>query len=404
MFVNEKLFFPFGLFYKMTSENELEIINRTRFNTIATEYLNKNLMDMLQITQQGKIKIIFNIHEYTLESKKLTDSNNEENYKTISNRIKEFKDHPALLSWFINDEIPSIYNKFLRNITLLIHELDPNHPSYTVTNYATDFHLLMNTSDILGVDKYPIGPLLPIRYVYDLNEQANYHMLESKPMIPVCQIYDYGTILLRKYRNPIFTKSQPTLQEMLSMSWQALVGGGKGLMYYGFYELTLLDDVTPFEDVWKVVIELSEKIWKYKDVILSIDEVNKIEYTKNLNVSFRQWKYKKINYIVVVNLERNKEIFRINLLDKYKINKEFGLGNFIKNGTEIIFNLEPIDVIMIKYTKNAKKYNFLIIFTIVVIIIILIGVIAFIVKKFFMTKYKTKFFINSISKLMNDDN
>ena len=151
----------------------------------------------------------------------------------------------------------------------------------------------------------------------------------------------------------------------------------------------------------KLFFELSEKIWKYKDVILSIDEVNKIEYTKNLNVSFRQWKYKKINYIVVVNLERNKEIFRINLLDKYKINKEFGLGNFIKNGTEIIFNLEPIDVIMIKYTK---KYNFLIIFTIVVIIIILIGVIAFIVKKFFMTKYKTKFFINSISKLMNDDN
>ena len=259
MFVNEKLFFPFGLFYKMTSENELEIINRTRFNTIATEYLNKNLMDMLQITQQGKIKIIFNMHEYTLESKILTDSNNEENYKTISNRIKEFKDHPALLSWFINDEIPSIYNKFLRNITLLIHELDPNHPSYTVTNYATDFHLLMNTSDILGVDKYPIGPLLPIRYVYDLNEQANYHMLESKPMIPVCQIYDYGTILLRKYRNPIFTKSQPTLQEMLSMSWQALVGGGKGLMYYGFYELTLLDDVTPFEDVWKVVFWIIRK-------------------------------------------------------------------------------------------------------------------------------------------------
>ena len=31
----------------------------------------------------------------------------------------------------------------------------------------------------------------------------------------------------------------------------------------------------------------------------------------------------KTNYIVIVNLERNKEIFKIDLLDKYKIIKKF---------------------------------------------------------------------------------
>ena len=34
------------------------------------------------------------------------------------------------------------------------------------------------------------------------------------------------------------------------------------------------------------------KFWKYKDIILSIDKVNKIETVKNPNVKFKHWKYK----------------------------------------------------------------------------------------------------------------
>ena len=59
---------------------------------------------------------------------------------------------------------------------------------------------------------------------------------------------------------------------------------------------------------------------------------------------------------------------------------------------------------MIKYTKHSKKSNFLLIFFTVIIIIILFVLIAFFVTKYFMTKYKTKVFVDSVSKLMNDDN
>ena len=165
-----------------------------------------------------------------------------------------------------------------------------------------------------------------------------------------------------------------------------------------------MDEISPFEDRWKEVIEFTDEIWKYKDVILSIDKVNKIEYTKNYNVSFKQWKYNKINYIVIVNLEREKEIFKINLLDDYKIYKEFGLGNYTKNGTELIFDLEPIDVIMISYSKISKSSNLLAIFSIIIIIIIIIGVSGFFARKYLLNKYETKTFVDSASKLMNDDN
>ena len=165
-----------------------------------------------------------------------------------------------------------------------------------------------------------------------------------------------------------------------------------------------MNKYTPFEKRWKEFIELTDEIWKYKDLILSIDKIDKIEYTYNYNVTFRQWKYNKTNYIVILNLENNTELFKINLLDKYKIEKEFGLGTFTINGTEIIFELEPIDVIMIKYSKNSKKSNLFIIILIVIIIIIIIAVLALISRKYLMNKYKTKSFNDSVSKLMKDDN
>ena len=129
------------------------------------------------------------------------------------------------------------------------------------------------------------------------------------------------------------------------MCWQALALGAWGLSFYSLLEINLMDKITPIKDRWKDIVEITDQLWEYKDIILSIDKVNKIKYVQNNIVTFRQWKYNNSNYIAVNDLERRKEIFKIDLLDKYEINKLFGLGTFEKIGTEIIFNLEPIDVI-----------------------------------------------------------
>ena len=142
-------------------------------------------------------------------------------------------------------------------------------------------------------------------------------------MLQIFDWYAYSTDESEKPR-------PPTLQEMINMSWQALALGARGLIFYSLYEIIKVDKVTPIMERWKDIIEFTDQIWKYKDVILSIDKVNKIKYEQNNNVTFRQWKYNNSNYIVVNNLERKKDIFKIDLLDNYNIHKEFGLGNFKK--------------------------------------------------------------------------
>ena len=115
---------------------------------------------------------------------------------------------------------------------------------------------------------------------------------------------------------------------MKYMSWQAFVAGARGILFYSLIEIYELRKVTPFETRWKDIIELTDQIWQYKDMILSIEKVHQIEYTENNNVAFRQWKYNGHYYIVIVNLGRKKEILEINLLKGYNVIKEFGLGTF----------------------------------------------------------------------------
>ena len=301
--------------------------------------------------------------------------------------MNELKVHPALFAWYVNDEQFSFYHKDIRNMTLTIHELDPNHPSYSVIMPFGEIPTLLNTTDLFGVDNYPIGGG-EIREITDLNGKESEEPL-GKPYIPMMQIFDWHISNGTKSGN----LTPPTVQEMRNMCWQALALGARGFSFYSLFEINLLDNITPIKDRWKDIVEITDQLWEYKDIILSIDKVNKIKYVQNNNVTFRQWKYNNSNYIAVNNLERRKEIFKIDLLDKYEISKQFGLGTFEKNGTEIIFNLEPIDVIMIKNSKSSSssKTNYLlIIFIILIIIMIFIALAIFFAKRYFVKNEKRK--------------
>ena len=58
------------------------------------------------------------------------DKTEEEKFEILKNEVLAFRDHPALLSWYINDEPdgqgrPS---ELMEKAYQFIHELDPYHP------------------------------------------------------------------------------------------------------------------------------------------------------------------------------------------------------------------------------------------------------------------------------------
>ena len=321
----------------------------------------------------------------------------EEDYKKFVQTINQFKDHPLMIGWYINDETPECFNEHLRNRTLTIHELDPDHPTISVENKGKRSPSFINTTDVYGVDCYPIGYNNYSENVncYYRHSEAYNDILKTKPMWSVPQIFDWAAITKHG-----FEVRPPTLQEMKCMTWQALVVGAKGLIFYSIIEILYFNETTPFESRWKDVIEFTDQIWEYKDIILSIEKVHQIEYTENNNIAFRQWKYNDYYYIVIVNLGRNKEILEMDLLKRYKVIKEFGFGTFKQHKNNITFYIEPIDVLMVKYNfEHSTNSNLVIIFVLIFIIILSI-IIIYIVKRYY-TNVNTKKFIDKIEPIMD---
>ena len=149
MFINNELFFPFGI-YIYGSYRELIEVNRTHLNFILLnpEHYGQTVINTLNMIQYGKIKVLFDIgYIFKLNRTTCEVLNEEEDYKKYVKMINEHKNNSLLIGWYINDEMPECFIEHLRNRTLTIHELDPDHPSVTVTNrrYLQPF---TNTTDV----------------------------------------------------------------------------------------------------------------------------------------------------------------------------------------------------------------------------------------------------------------
>ncbi|MFT4772462.1 MAG: hypothetical protein ACI9D1_002501 [Cryomorphaceae bacterium] len=78
--------------------------------------------------------------------------------------VKEYKDHPAILMWGIGNETDLFYSDFkvwdaINDIAEMIHEVDPNHPTMTVTAGldVAEVQLIKDRApaiDVYGINTY----------------------------------------------------------------------------------------------------------------------------------------------------------------------------------------------------------------------------------------------------------
>jgi len=84
--------------------------------------------------------------------------------KAFEQDILKYKDHPALLMWAIGNEVDLFYTNFrvwnaVEDIAKMIKEIDPNHPTMTVTAGIDPAEVFMikkycPSIDILGINTY----------------------------------------------------------------------------------------------------------------------------------------------------------------------------------------------------------------------------------------------------------
>src|SRR4029078_8339073 len=91
--------------------------------------------------------------------------------------VMKHKDHPAVLMWAVGNEMEGYKNgdnaaiwSAVNNIGAMIHKLDPNHPTMTVTAEiggarVKSIHALCPEIDVVGINTYAGGPSGAERYL-----------------------------------------------------------------------------------------------------------------------------------------------------------------------------------------------------------------------------------------------
>lgn len=147
----------------------------------------------------------------------------EKKRKLLVREIKKFKDHPALLSWYIADEpvgqgkppepLIETYN--------LIKKLDPYHPVTVVFMTPSQAWRYAGSMDIVMADPYPI-PNKSVTEVENVSRLLHNSFYPAKPLWIVPQAFGGAENW----------KREPTPGEIRVMTYLALINGARGIQYF----------------------------------------------------------------------------------------------------------------------------------------------------------------------------
>jgi hypothetical protein len=233
LIVGRRVFFPFGFYsyspvYPTLPEEEIvKGFNMiSPYQKILPETLRERRAYMDRCAELG-MKVHYNLLSVSggggVSSKIEGISESEKRDRLIS-EIKAFMDHPALLAWYISDEPngfripPSVLEEVYRTIK----EIDPWHPVSVV--FMAPFLSSRNYADALDIvmaDPYPV-PNGSVSQVGDVAKQLRSVFEGKKPVWIVPQAFGGGEWWGR----------EPTIQEMRSMTYQAIVNGARGIQYF----------------------------------------------------------------------------------------------------------------------------------------------------------------------------
>jgi len=255
--VDGKPFFPFGLYqasWESADDNPIDHIRK-----IAAGGFNIVHASAIQLD---------NYDEFLDEAERLgvyVISRPDFNILTL---VNAFKHKPAVLGWNLADDVDNGKRTPEQVLTshLQVKAADPNHVTY-VTGYTNQIGHFANCSDILAVQTYPVR-----EGKWDLNSTYSIVSLAreaaakyNKAVYVNVQAFDWATAKPDKYKNA----RPPTAEEVRNMTYQALLAGAKGIVYYSYHYRGGEDWHLPdYPELWEGMKSLVPEIKQLSPMLL----------------------------------------------------------------------------------------------------------------------------------------
>jgi len=331
LYVDGREFFPIGIYAAGKNMTQAEVREMFRDLTTADSGFNsilhyglkginvwsKNFMDM---ADEFGLKVLVRIKKEYVRG---GDNNG------ILNSVKRFVKHPALLSWYIDDEpvIANVPPSILENAYQTARTIDVWHPASMAILRTKSSENYSQATDIMMPDKYPFRRSAsrsdPITLVSDGVEDAIAGVNGEKPVWAVIQAFGYQSPEMEGW-----WYGEPSLEEMRAMTYLAIAHGAKGILYYtykspGQYDIT---NSPNYPNHWTDLKAITNEMRDLTPVLLSEDLNGEmiIEITSPANATDNNGD-PAIHYLVKEN-GNQKTLIAVNVLDR---------------NVEVLFRTEP---------------------------------------------------------------
>lgn len=191
--------------------------------------------------------------------------------KIAARFVNELKNHPAILGWYICDELPLTALPQMVERRRLVNRLDPYHPTYAVLMQFQELMGYGQIADVLGVDPYPIllkedRDIDKVRWAMDMARAA------GLPTWPVPQIFNWGGYRAKDAKAYATKYRYPTQEEIRAMCLLEAIKGARGFVMFISNGFSCKYDPNPealYKQHWKEVCEVAAGLKELAPFILS---------------------------------------------------------------------------------------------------------------------------------------
>lgn len=296
LLLDERPFFPYGYYCRKTIDDPLLMMDAVRgFNMISPYWSNgESTFDEHQKMMDRCRDLGLKVHYQLLQGVRAIKDDPvgseafQKGLEAIKAEVRRFKDHEALLGWYIADEPASVDYPVepLKIIYDAIKEIDPYHP-ITIVFVASDekTEAYMDALDIIMYDHYPI----PNHGPDHVSMQAFHKYRHDKVLWFVPQAFGGGE----------FWKRDVTWRELRVMTWKAILDGARGIQFFIREGYNVLPkSPTAWDEAARVAMEVME----LAPAILST-ELPETATSCSKDVMFGHWKKDGIEQLLVMNLK-----------------------------------------------------------------------------------------------------
>jgi len=307
--VDGRPFLPLGLYFASVDNADLDTVAKSPFNCVMPYGLLSGSLDevraRLDAADARGLKVIFSVKDcYEGSTWGVTSFGDWQGVEAVvRGAVRAFRDHPALLAWYVNDELSLDWLPSLERNFHWVADEDPNHPTWAVLYQVDELFSYMGTCDAIGSDPYPLPDDSTFRAAdWTRKSVAATHGARGVWMVP--QAFDWGC-----YREDPAEKAAaraPTEAELRAMTYMCLCEGATGLVYYSYFDLKRSRE--PFEPQWKRLCRVAAEVRQLAPIVLEGRGDGRLPSARprpgtEAKWTQRAWRYDGKAYLIVAGAE-----------------------------------------------------------------------------------------------------